>query len=113
MLVPRERIQYDDCIFKVQKHMKLNSYKEKIIIKKSKRKLTTEFKTMVISEGQDGMQMRMGYWGLLKKQVFTCAYSFGILYYVLYKLFCIYSVLNSNLKKKEYISHRESIISNF
>lgn len=29
MLVPGERIQYDDCIFKVQKHMKLNSYKEK------------------------------------------------------------------------------------
>lgn len=71
---------------------------------------------MIISEGQNGMQMRMGYWGLLKKQVFTRAYSFGILYYThaLYKLFCTYSILNSNLKKRhKYINHREAIISIF
>lgn len=39
MLVPGERIQYDDCIFKVQKHMKLNSYKEKNNYKEKQEKV--------------------------------------------------------------------------
>lgn len=39
MLVPEERIQYDDCIFKVQKHMKLNSYKEKNNYKEKQEKV--------------------------------------------------------------------------
>lgn len=85
---------------RVQKHVKLNSYKEKIIIKKSKRKLNTEFKTVVISEGQDGM--RMGEWGLLKKEVFIRAHIFGILYHthVILKLFCMYSIFNRNIFKR-------------